>query len=242
MTEAEIQLELNIRYEEIINLGMMREWQEQNPKLSGVFLPSISQAYLDSSLRLMIVGRETKGWGRGISHASQFNTSKEYIEYMIRRHASQFERPAKKSKFFQFYHEASSYLHGKGSGVHAPIIWGNLFCVSHNESSPQKLDGKLLRDIIYTSQKLLQSQIEILQPQIVLFTTGPDYDRYIKEYFEIKKSHVIERKRLWRFETPRFIAYRTNHPRCAVGKEYRTNALKLINGLKSGHDFTNIPA
>ncbi len=78
------------------------------------------------------------------------------------------------------------------------------------------------------SRDLLKAQIEILRPDASLFVTGPGYDSYLKEFFEIKESLVLEKRALWQFEADGIQAYRTTHPQWEAGREYRSRALDCV--------------
>lgn len=196
--------------------------------LSGIFLPSVSDSYVQSSRKMMIVGKETKGWARGLKFMSSFDSLEKYVSYLIDRHQDHLLRQPVRSKFFQFYREANRRIADDDTNLPTAIVWANLFCVDWHGKSPTNVPAPFFEQIKQLSKDLLKAQIEILRPDAILFVTGPNYDLYLKEFFEITGSTVLEKRALWQFAADGIQAYRTNHPQWEAGSKCRIRALDLM--------------
>lgn len=187
--------------------------------LAGIFLPSAPS----DEVKLMIVGQETRGWIGAFEKIYDMPLS-DYASESMNKHRALLSGPAKRSQFGHFQRSAAKKL----QGIQGSVAWHNLFAISYKQKSPIRSDAITL--ISALSAKLLLKQIEILKPRSILFVTGASYDKYLKACFgdQIKDSHVIESKRLWRFRIGDALCFRTTHPRFAAGNSHREQALREI--------------
>ena len=136
--------------------------------------------YNDQRSRLMVVGQQTGGWHEQ-HDVSSVNPSK-----LMNWH-SEFDlaenKKVKKSPFWQIAHKINTALN-----VSTPpaFIWSNLIKLAER----QKAGGKYgkptteIRDAIREA-RLLQLELEILKPNVVVFFTGPTgyYTWELKQQF-----------------------------------------------------------
>lgn len=233
MNAAEVQerlIEASAKHVDLVSLSSL---SKENPKLSGLFVPSVTDSYWNSRQRVMIVGKETRGWGKtGLAEVTQFSSAVDYIKSMMARHQGVLAKDLTRSKFFQFYRQAARALTDEPANRDS-IIWANLFCLDQDSKSPVRCNE--LEAIKKLSRNLLQAQLEILRPKVILFVTGYRYDNYIKEFFKVKSIKVHTPKKLWEFEINDVRAYRTAHPQWSEGNEYRKQALeKAANLMREG--------
>jgi hypothetical protein len=196
--------------------------------LSGIFLPSVSESYLRSPRKVMIVGKETRGWAHGLKFMSSFDSAEQYIDFLVQKHQAFLLSQPGNSKFFQFYREAHRSMPNGSTESPTGIIWANLFCLSWHKKSPTKVPAPFFEKIKQISRDLLTAQIEILKPDAIMYVTGPSYDSYLKELFEIKESIVLKKRALWQFQVNGIQAYRTNHPQWEAGRDSRALALEYM--------------
>lgn len=201
-----------LRFEDIVEIAHA----ETSGKLSGLFLPCVSEEYLRSPFRVMLVGQETRGWAGSISDFTKFEAStfsmRDYIEKNMERYRKHGQKSAGTSKFKQFHSELHNHLSKDVASTGNAIFWGNTLCASLNEASPVSATTfERLREI---SEKLLSVQFEVLRPNIVVFASGYRYDKYIKPVIGPWVTlDGFESKRFWPFETSNFFGYRVPHPR-----------------------------
>lgn len=221
------------KYESILDLAELQALSRESPGLAGLFVADAQEAYLASTRPVMIVGQETKGWltkNGGLAGACAADSLVDYLQTCLRRHRRQLEVPASISRFFQFYWEVNRRL---GGGSQPVVAWSNLFCLAHHERSP--VGSASFDRILEISRQLLQAQIEVLRPRVILFVTGPSYDKYLKRNFDISHSKRIVARRLWAFNASGVLCLRTTHPRYAKGTRARQQALTLMEQFLQGH-------
>ncbi|MDC8444219.1 hypothetical protein JJO83_16230 [Halomonas aquamarina] len=152
-------------------------------KYSGVFLPVPFDEYWSSSLKVMLVGRETAGWNTD----NQKNTIKRVAEFaennkisdLVQEATGRYKRhlPVSKngkvitktrSRFKQYFFRLAKELEVNPES----IIYGNLFAWDYNKKSPRTRPKNELKEITEVSKKLLAAQIRCLRPDVIIFATG----------------------------------------------------------------------
>lgn len=230
------------RYAQTIEPDDLRRLSEV-PGLSGIFAGSVCESYFQGGPRVMVVGREPRGWDEGMREGQKRNGLKEalaqddvrsYLETMMQLHERTVRNSPPDSKFFHFYKRVQRDV--ARSLVPGSVAWGNLICVSHKKGSPvtglKKTQHLHLKKVFEWSRALLRAQIEVLQPQFIFFTTSPSYDKHLKAFVDIdlagRKVHVPEE--LWEFRAHGAHAFRTRHPRILSSSKHRKQAIKLALG------------
>lgn len=220
------------RYVSVLDRHDLRELYAGQPRLSGLFLPSVSDGYSKSKLKTMIVGKEPRSWRDGqcagrLRHKLEMSD----VEASIAAHSKTLKTDFPKSKFIQFYRHACKRINGDDS-LGDSIIWANLICVSLDKKSAVQSPGESLgARVAALSKDLLRAQIEVLQPEAILFVTGKSYDRHIRDFFpEREKSMAIHPGRLWAFNLGKIRCFRTSHPQWGDGMKYRTIAIDQLVG------------
>ena len=194
--------------------------------LSGVFLPCPAETYYASKRRVLVVGQETRGWRNkscSLRATSQVNDAE--VAASMQATWEFASHGARRSKFMQFYRQVSAQV---SPGTRDAVVWSNQFCVSFESGSPVRLPHAIFHVVKELSYDLLRAQLDILQPQVVIFTTGPARDRYLKECFpHYQTVKVFEPRRLWHFKIGEIHCLRTSHPRWARGTEHLDRAIQL---------------
>jgi len=240
-SRLEVHQALTARYQEIVSLEELRLMASENTKLAGLFVSSVSDEYLSSHRRVMIVGKETRSWSGGLGRVHDFPNINAYLQHAMDGHASYLRKPQPTSKFFQFYREVSRQMVGdKHAVLPRSVAWANMFCLSYEGKSPVRAKDQFQK-IETLSRDLLRAQIEILKPDVILFVTGPGYDKYLKKFFHISNGSVIHKKSLWSFSADKTPAFRTTHPQWEKGKTHRSEALALALALNLSAITTSAP-
>ena len=242
MNSENARAQLLERYAQVINQEDLRELAEVRG-LSGIFAGSVCESYFHGGPRVMVVGREPRGWDEetrdgkkraGLTEASTESDLKSYLETMMQMHEKTVLSPPPTSKFFHFYKRVQRDI--AKSPAPGSVAWGNLLCISHKKGSAvvglKKAQDAHLKKIFEWSRALLRAQIEVLQPQFIFFVTSPSYDRYLKAFIDIdetdRKVHVP--KELWQFKANGAHAFRTRHPRILTSSAHRKRAITLALG------------
>tara|TARA_R110000868_G_scaffold155362_1_gene381792 strand:- start:5226 stop:6263 length:1038 start_codon:yes stop_codon:yes gene_type:complete len=222
---------LRTAYMEILDQTDLDALFSCSQDISGLFLPCPAKEFFDGKPRHIICGQETTGWRNSTCEVRNKRVVSEadIADSMLRAQAFA-GYGAKRSKFMQFYRSAAVRLRPEAP---AAALWSNQFCASFRSASPVKLPPDIFRILKELSYSVLRAQFEILQPDVVIFTTGPGRDRYLKECFTDWDSvKVIEPRRLWHFKVGEINCIRTSHPRWVKGNEYLDRAVNLAKELQ----------
>lgn len=189
--------------------------------LSDFFLPGTSEAYLSAPQRIMVIGRETKGW-RYINKGAPYINLDDYIQRgMKQQQDSLAELIADKHdrglSYFNLLRDIA-LNHGREG-----IAWANLFSCSWKKKSPSKWEH--FSTLLDVSKRLLKIQIEVLKPDIIIFANGVTSRALQKSFFPNKgedsvcsqhvnfKDQGFSIAQLWQFDLDeRIRCYRIHHP------------------------------
>ena len=131
--------------------------------VSKPLLCRVPDGYTDTTVRLMVVGQETRGWGvAGVQDVGSLMNF--YREFDLAH-----SRPtARRSPIWQAAHQLFNGLNPQGP--ERAFIWSNLVKVDQNGSRP-----KATVEEIVSRFGLLPREIAITRPGAVVFFTGPYY-------------------------------------------------------------------
>lgn len=190
-------------------------------KLSGLFLPGTSAAYLQAPRRIMVVGRETRRWNV-VTDAEPFLCLDNYIQRAMAKQQTHLAKfiPATRDKGASFFNLLRDLADGHGSEC---ITWANLFSFAWDGKSPMRWANFSKLQAI--SERLLKAQISILKPDTIIFANGASSVRFRRKYFPHKgensvcsafgdyRDQGISIDQLWRFHLNGNIqCYRIQHP------------------------------
>lgn len=202
--------------------------------LSGLFLPTVDDAYLQSSVRVMLIGQEPKKWGKdlhSLSAEGDFSSALHvYVGSQMAAYRKTALMPARKSRFRQFHFQLHANLRNQVGSQHNAIFWGNLLCMSRKKGSPRR--AAEIDRIAALSRDLLNVQFNVLQPDLVVFATGSGYDGFLKDQIEHEYTTLdgFKPKHYWPFTANKLgiQAWRVRHPR-RLTKEIRSQLLDAVN-------------
>ena len=228
------------RYVEVLKRhNLMAIAQSEKPGvLSGLFLPTVDDAYLQSPVRVMLIGQEPKKWGRDLHSLSvEGGLPLEllvYVESQMAAYRKTALMPARKSRFRQFHFQMHANFRNHVGSQHNAVFWGNLLCMSRRNGSPKK--AAEIDRIAALSRELLNVQFDVLQPNLVVFATGSGYDGFLKAQIEHEYTTLagFKAKHYWPFtaDKPGIQAWRVRHPR-RMTKEIRLQLLGAVNAASN---------
>ena len=135
--------------------------------LGGPLLIDVPDTYLNATVKLMVVGQQTNGWGHPddeieglLAEYRRFDLGNTYVN----------------SPFWQAAHAV--YVSLNPDGPPRGFLWSNLVKVDVAQKRPSSAIEELL-----SSASLLQDELAITQPDIVVFFTGPAYDERLRATF-----------------------------------------------------------
>lgn len=163
---------------------------------------NVPEGYVLTAKKLMIVGQQTNGWDDGKTRVSFIDPTalmKLYATFNLGKKYSA-------TPFWQAAHRLEGAINP--AGPPRSFLWSNLVKTDQNGKRPIPE----LEEAINTYQ-ILQTELSITKPDIVLFFTGPDYDERLIATFpsvQIKpNSHLLSR--LIHPQLP-VASFRTYHP------------------------------
>jgi hypothetical protein len=144
--------------------------RETHEEISWPLLMEVPETYHLAPVRLKIVGQETRGWAEHI-HGS--TTIEELMSFYRGFNLGERYRA---SPFWQ----ASNHIHKalNPEGPPRSYLWSNLLKLSQHKKRP----NSEVEDMV-AGLGLLQAEIEITQPQVTLFLTGPRYEERLGTTF-----------------------------------------------------------
>lgn len=149
----------------------LAEWSHTLPAADGVSRPlllHVPASYSQATIRLMIVGQETFGWGvPGRDSVDELLAN--YREFDLGRNY-------RRSPFWQAAHRVHRALNPEGP-EHA-FLWSNLVKVDQHQRRPDPAVEEAVCRL-----GLLPAEMAITQPDVVIFFTGPQYDERLRSTF-----------------------------------------------------------
>lgn len=161
-------------------LGEIFEPEVDPIAVSGISTPlflHVFEDYAAARKRLLIVGQQTYGWVGQLKHEQFMSERSAQVERLVSVYRK-FDRGRKyRSPFWSAAKYISKRLNGKpGHG----LLWSNLFRVDQRKSRPNKKVESWLAKTDY----VLREEVAILEPSVVVFFTGPNYDSLVRRIFD----------------------------------------------------------
>ncbi len=224
-----------------------------NRNISHPLLISPFKEYYDSTIRLMFVGKETHYWilNKEIPFLNE-KSNKNDIEKLLLNYEIELSKTNQRSPFWQFCH----ILNNEFNSSNKSFIWNNCIKVDENGKTPEwevtkassiNYDKELKTfvpanlDITNASinYPILLKEIEILEPNVIVFFTGSLFDELLVYLFP---GRILTRindmvSRVEHSKLP-FHSYKTSHPKRlrilgAFDETLEIIKLEIAKGLKS---------
>lgn len=209
---------LNEVYEK--HRGAIDELRKRTPGLSAPILIKIPASYASQKIKLMVVGQQTQGWGDGgindlLACYEDFNFGESYYSSPFWNVTRKIEKILDVQKF--------------------SIAWSNLNRCDFNDGRPS-YDAE--NDLALATSSLLLAEIEILRPDVVIFFSGPYFDRHIKNIFTGSHFESVQgftERELSRVEHELLPlhTYRTYHPKYLRMSGIEQRFLKYIEKINA---------
>ncbi len=179
----------------------------------------LPDGYLDTAIRLMIVGQQTNGWGEEPGLDCAFAYMEHHRKFDLARTYS-----ARSSPFWRGAHELAGLVNP--NGPERAFLWSNLVKVDQDGVRPSPEIESVISQF-----GMVPKEIEIAQPDAVVFFTGPYYDERLTAMFpdlqfEFQTEHVA---RLVHPALPGS-SFRTYHPK-ALQMQSAWEAIENIANL-----------
>ncbi|HOJ19709.1 MAG TPA: hypothetical protein PLT92_14190 [Ignavibacteriaceae bacterium] len=161
---------LNAVYEADIDL----EKQSANPLLISI---ANEEEYSHADIRLLIFGQETNGWGTENGEDEIEDICFMYEEKIY----GKYPRIGLNSQFWIGFNKFVSMLKNRYPSKKVFPIWNNVIKIGKNDGKGRP--SETIYNIERNYFRVIREEVSILQPQITLFLTGPNYDEIIQNIF-----------------------------------------------------------
>lgn len=193
--------------------GNDKKRKEKGQKLSHPFYMGISDTYIQCTdkKRVMIVGQEASGYGEIDDGTANY----EFIKQNDEIHKEKTNAPKYSQKWAIAYFEKQVYdyessncsiAHNRSPfwqlfnklKEYAVLCWNNLDKVYFGKNLSYEAEFELSRKYREESESveksLLQREIELAEPDIILFVTGPYYDLSMSKALGYDNDYIFKEK------------------------------------------------
>jgi hypothetical protein len=206
--------------------------------LSHPFMLHANPEYLSAPIRVMFVGKETNGWLEGLGKLDVFYKDVRVgVEHCVSRHRWQYERGSWNTPFLRMLTKVANELQLAGR---AAVLWINLLKCDWDRGRTDSRVAIGHSDALGgLSARLFRAEVEILQPDFILFACGAGYDHAIKASLPVIEDGDVHQKRtFWTFRRGDTLCIRLRHPGARRSKnfgaptEYYDRALRGIEAVR----------
>ena len=190
--------------------------------------------YKKADLRIMIFGQETNSWETKVSQVEiPLHESCNFIDETVKSFMDAYLNFRTKTDLKSPFWNAFKKMHELTPKMNFEFIWNNIYKIGNRETNKNR-PHKQIRELENEYFDVIHDEISILQPDALLFLTGPNYDSRVDKKFAIAGyqsiSNIEERKLAKISISNRIPAYRTYHPGHLNRKGLLSDYLKLIIG------------
>lgn len=191
--------------------------------LSGLFVTA-SPAQWEKGKRILVVGRETRGWNV-VNENKPYTDLQSYIKESMEKQKNFLLKYIEKKKdpgftFYNFLRDLGSHFGNDNIG------WANLFCFDWKGSTPNQKNTPNYETIKELSGRLLKAAILDMEPDIIIFANGSSSAQVRREFFPLSGEAAVCStpwvnyldQKIEKIELESFVlygkikCYRINHP------------------------------
>jgi hypothetical protein len=173
------------------------------------FVPYVGASYCDAKPKILIIGKATYGWGKGDEGqgSGTLNDVLDIDDHVPLHHLSKLSEEFIEGQIIPFYGGEKGLYHSnfwnrifrlagrclygyqkyererrRSEECFRSIAWSNVFKVGALKSE----GGNPNKDLISIQKDVntLEEEIRVLQPNVVIFSTGPSYDEHINAFLK----------------------------------------------------------
>lgn len=203
-------------------LQLLREMRRgETPPSYPLLLKINEDEHYKADLKIMIMGQETDSWERQqkrpfspIDQSSKIVAST--VDDFMDTYRTFLDKWGKNSPFWHYIKDIDKTLHHKLPGKTIEIIWNNIYKIGNKEKGKNR-PTDVIRSFENKHLNVIEEEVNILRPDIIIFFTGPNYEKRVEKIFPITLSTPlvpsINERELAKFQLSNGItAYRTYHP------------------------------
>jgi hypothetical protein len=228
------------------------KWKEltnEADKIKGVkpahpLLIKVNDNYEKADIKVMIFGQETFGWHKEFSGGKNIDFLMNDYNYYLNNNTQDYfykGRVKRKNKRtfwnrsnFKYFQEQLE-THFKGKSIE--FLWNNLSKIGKTGKGKQTDEIKVLENTYFN---VIEKELKILQPDIIIFVTGPTRDKLLKNklnttleqcssQYKTRQLAKVIFSDITNVDNKEILAFRTYHPRYRAGRKNRNSEiLELI--------------
>jgi len=192
----------------------------------------------DKKYKMLYVGQQTNGWfDKKDWNGLNINNHKDYREalktlYYEFNFGDRLYGKKYSGYLWQFQQLLTAKINDENQN-NCGIIWSNLVRLDENLNKINEND--MLEKIAINNNEILRKEIEIIQPDIVVFVTGYSYDWLLKKTFNDIQFHQsdngnlnINKLAILQSEFLPKYSFRTYHPRALYQNRYLRSSRNII--------------
>lgn len=167
----------------------------------------VDEGYLNAELKIMFFGQETNCWNNGIFSGEIQPLVDLYKRFYLDGNCYKYG-----GQFWNGISKFKKLIQAKIPDKKIGFLWNNVVKIGKcGKGFPQEIN-----DITNKHFNIIPEEIRILQPDIILFISGPNYDQEINKIFgECKTKEIgsFSKRQLCKMEFDKIpISIRTYHP------------------------------
>jgi hypothetical protein len=188
------------------------------------------EAYFNADIRIMFVGKETNGWHTETSQLEE--VLENYYDFIFNEKCWKYGG--------QYWNGVSSFIEnicGRYPQKKISSIFNNVIKIGKSDDKGRPSDDIMALENKYLN--VLQEEINILNPSLIVFLSGYDYDDIIESKLEIKDKYSIDGFKMkelveMKLEGTPYV-FRTYHPNFL----FRNNIHRYYDAILNRVDFTD---
>ncbi len=140
----------------------------------GPLIPYITEGYFRRGFKILIVAQHTGRWNKlreSVDNRLMYDDLRVTSKGIMDDHINE------GTPLGDFFLRLNSIL---GNGKELPFVWTNLLKIHENGKIPEKEGDLSFRKIFLPMLILLESEIDELRPDVVLFLQHPGDDKHVK--------------------------------------------------------------
>lgn len=184
--------------------------------------------FINADIRLMVFGQETNSWYEGVNGYDIDDLMNEYNRFF-----GDGSNIKWRGQFKNGLNKFNKLLKDRNQTKNIRYIWNNI--VKIGKSSGKGFPPEYIYRVEREHFSVIQDEIQIINPNYILFLTGPNYDKIIFDNFgELNFEPIAPYtiKQMAKFQIGNITAIRTYHPNFLFRNNINEYFNTILNEIK----------
>lgn len=176
-------------------LQQLREMRRgDNPPAYPLLLKVNEEKHNKADLKIMIIGQETDGWeSQKVTTFTPIDQSSQIVESRVDDFMDAYrmylDKWGKNSPFWHYIKDINNTINRQLPDKTIEIIWNNIYKIGNKEKG-QNRPKDIIRAFENECFNVIEEEVNILKPDIIIFFTGPNYEKGLKRYFQYHHAYL----------------------------------------------------